>query len=352
MDANFIEEVADYFKCVLCKLVLKNPMYMVECAHRMCAQCLNNLRAHSNHNRAPLRCPCNGQVIDADKVFADEVLWRAVLDLKVRCNYVRVGCSWTGELRSLQGHMETQCMITLMKNIDERLLEKNEQIRTLEERLVNMEKEFKRREERIRQKCLEAEMIFVQRGSDIVKNTQDIVKMKRQLKEKDNCLLVFESQLLEQEEKNAQLRNEMSLINNQILPDVVNLDNSKDLYDSLYTKGTLMTTKSSALKDALDSLHENEEIRLVIKTAYPMVHNEEEEEDRNVDFQLGSDNDSTRTLGERFNGCVHLDEEDVCLLHLQRMLKSGERNAENVASSKAIAPLKLDLKKRAIGPST
>ena len=46
-DATFIEDVADYLKCIICQLVLRNPVLMVECGHRLCSGCFNRMKKHA-----------------------------------------------------------------------------------------------------------------------------------------------------------------------------------------------------------------------------------------------------------------------------------------------------------------
>ena len=71
MEGNFVGEVADNLKCIVCLLVLKNPVLIVKCGHRLCKACYESVRDHSTKNRTPLLCPHDRQSIEPDEVVAD-----------------------------------------------------------------------------------------------------------------------------------------------------------------------------------------------------------------------------------------------------------------------------------------
>ena len=48
-DANFISDVPEHFKCVMCHLVLRKPIQIMECGHRFCAPCFERVKASSQH---------------------------------------------------------------------------------------------------------------------------------------------------------------------------------------------------------------------------------------------------------------------------------------------------------------
>ena len=43
-DACFISEVPDYLKCVVCHLVLRQPIQIMKCGHRFCEPCFERLK--------------------------------------------------------------------------------------------------------------------------------------------------------------------------------------------------------------------------------------------------------------------------------------------------------------------
>ena len=47
--ANFISEVSEYLKCVVCYLVLRKPMQIMTCEHRICEPCFERIKGYSKH---------------------------------------------------------------------------------------------------------------------------------------------------------------------------------------------------------------------------------------------------------------------------------------------------------------
>ena len=48
-DANFISEVQDYLKCVVCHLVLRQPIHIMRCGHCFCEPCFERLKSYSQN---------------------------------------------------------------------------------------------------------------------------------------------------------------------------------------------------------------------------------------------------------------------------------------------------------------
>ena len=48
-DACFISEVPDYLKCVVCHLVLRQPIQIMKCGHCFCEPCFERLKGYSRH---------------------------------------------------------------------------------------------------------------------------------------------------------------------------------------------------------------------------------------------------------------------------------------------------------------
>ena len=49
IDANFISEVADNLKCVVCHLVMRQPVQIMTCGHRFCKPCFERIKGYSHH---------------------------------------------------------------------------------------------------------------------------------------------------------------------------------------------------------------------------------------------------------------------------------------------------------------
>ena len=46
-DANFEAEPPDYLKCIICALVLRDPVMIVECGHRFCKGCYEKMKDYA-----------------------------------------------------------------------------------------------------------------------------------------------------------------------------------------------------------------------------------------------------------------------------------------------------------------
>lgn len=108
-DANFVTEVHDLLKCAVCQFVLKNPVIILECGHRLCKECFENTKDYSILRGFDLLCPLDRTLIDKEKVFPDKGIERRILDLQVKCDNFDKGCTWTKELRQLQEHVSMEC---------------------------------------------------------------------------------------------------------------------------------------------------------------------------------------------------------------------------------------------------
>ena len=104
MEANFVGDVPDYLKCVVCHHVFKDPVMVIECGHRLCRRCFQDISNHSTQNNTPLLCPIDRKEVDPDKVIDDKGIHRAVMDLRVRCDQSDQGCTWVGDLERLEEH--------------------------------------------------------------------------------------------------------------------------------------------------------------------------------------------------------------------------------------------------------
>ena len=89
-----------YF-CTHCDLVLCNAL-QTKCAHLYCADCLPKLY----DNTIGSYVYSQDQVAFTDQeTFADRLIQREITNLIVNCTYTEQGCSWKGELKSLDSHL-------------------------------------------------------------------------------------------------------------------------------------------------------------------------------------------------------------------------------------------------------
>ena len=46
-DAPFVSDVFDFLKCVVCHMVLRNPIQIMNCGHRFCHPCFERIKNYS-----------------------------------------------------------------------------------------------------------------------------------------------------------------------------------------------------------------------------------------------------------------------------------------------------------------
>ena len=97
---NFITEPPKSRFCPICFELLTEP-HLSDCGHHVCCQCRTRLLADSKKECPECREP---DVLPSARL--NKFLQREINDLKVRCQYHREGCRWTGEVRDLQSHLD------------------------------------------------------------------------------------------------------------------------------------------------------------------------------------------------------------------------------------------------------
>lgn len=120
-DLNTVGETPDFLKCCICTLILRKPIQISSCGHRLCKACYINLKSHATKTRTPMVCPIDRQAVPASKVFDDLGIERMVNDLKVYCTKRDNGCVWTGELRNLDNHQKIGCVFLIENRVGEQL---------------------------------------------------------------------------------------------------------------------------------------------------------------------------------------------------------------------------------------
>ena len=111
-DLSFVAEVPDYLQCVVCQLVLRDPVLIIACGHRFCGQCFRQLQARATTAHVQFTCPIDQAIIDTAKVCEDLGFTRVIGCLVVRCDYHARGCQWEGELSELPTHL-AKCEFSL-----------------------------------------------------------------------------------------------------------------------------------------------------------------------------------------------------------------------------------------------
>ena len=104
-DAVFVVELSERFTCPVYQLALKEPQ-LTKCGHHFCETCLHNYldsRRQCYHS-----CPTCRSKLDPSKIFPNNAMKREILDLNIKCDQLKKGCQWVGELRSREDHDE-QC---------------------------------------------------------------------------------------------------------------------------------------------------------------------------------------------------------------------------------------------------
>ncbi|XP_066917356.1 TNF receptor-associated factor 4-like [Clytia hemisphaerica] len=121
-DVEFVEKLdreRDDIKCAICFMVLREPLQGSKCGHRYCKKCIEEF-----HEKNPKKCPQDWQ---DNEWFKDLGKEREILDLKIRCQNHRDGCTWQNELRDQEEHLKTCDFETIQCNLrcGEAVLRKN-----------------------------------------------------------------------------------------------------------------------------------------------------------------------------------------------------------------------------------
>ena len=86
-------------KCPVCLLVLREPYQATCCGKSFCKECVENVKARSN------KCPtCKTENFFS---YPNLGLQQSLYDFHVSCTHKSQGCEWTGELRELDNHLNS-----------------------------------------------------------------------------------------------------------------------------------------------------------------------------------------------------------------------------------------------------
>ena len=100
-DCEFIERPPDAIQvdCPICLSVLREPHQVTCCGYSYCQSCIERIQLQKSS------CPtCNATDFS---VFPNKGLKRSLYSLKIHCRHEKKGCQWTGELRELDKHLNT-----------------------------------------------------------------------------------------------------------------------------------------------------------------------------------------------------------------------------------------------------
>ena len=96
---RFQQAVSQYFKCVICRNVLRDPVTCRDHQHLFCRACINTHLANFE------RCPsCNQELCVHTLREAPRVVKNVLSELKIRCDFYERGCIKFVELGDLEKH--------------------------------------------------------------------------------------------------------------------------------------------------------------------------------------------------------------------------------------------------------
>ena len=87
------------FECPICLLVLREPYQATCCGKSFCKECIHHVKANLK--------PCPTCKDDSFKLFPNKGLQQSLYDFQVYCTHESKGCEWTGELRELDNHLNS-----------------------------------------------------------------------------------------------------------------------------------------------------------------------------------------------------------------------------------------------------
>ncbi|KXJ17712.1 TNF receptor-associated factor 4 [Exaiptasia diaphana] len=100
-EAKFVNAVDKCFECPVCLTVLRDPVQVTPCGHRVCKTCIQPIL----RNKRP-RCPLDNLPVCDDQVFSDNACHRQILSMDILCRHNEKGCTWTGPLNDHKKHLD------------------------------------------------------------------------------------------------------------------------------------------------------------------------------------------------------------------------------------------------------
>jgi TNF receptor-associated factor 4 len=191
-ECEFAEKVSKGIQaeCPICLLVLREPYQATCCGKSFCKECIESVKATSN------KCPtCKAEDFFS---YPNLGLQQSLYDFRVYCTYKSKGCEWTGELRELDNHLNSDspadkslqgCPFMLIKcplgcaeclkgmyrkdvkiHINDRLLSRvvmqNTQMETFKQQLQEISTQFKKDKEGLEQRLTELEIKVIELSAE------------------------------------------------------------------------------------------------------------------------------------------------------------------------------------------
>ena len=105
-DVNFVEKIHDRFRCNICTDVFKDPQLITCCGEKYCHSCLTTWFGKPGSKHCPY---CRSEKPNGMPWFVSEKgMKREIESFKVFCSNQKKGCNWTGELRNLAQHDQSE----------------------------------------------------------------------------------------------------------------------------------------------------------------------------------------------------------------------------------------------------
>ncbi|XP_053384338.1 uncharacterized protein LOC123563068 isoform X2 [Mercenaria mercenaria] len=139
-EALFEEDLERKYVCTVCLLVMKHAV-QTSCGHRFCEACICRVANESGM----CKCPVDNTWFDLYcDLFPDVAFQREILSLKVKCKHHHKGCTWTGELRDLEGRRETMASHEKaaahlhLSCMEQKILSQNKHISSLDNKIQQL----------------------------------------------------------------------------------------------------------------------------------------------------------------------------------------------------------------------
>eukprot|EP00117_Sycon_ciliatum_P043389 scpid40615/ scgid31421/ TNF receptor-associated factor 3; CD40 receptor-associated factor 1; TRAFAMN len=102
-DAHFDPPLDKKLECPICLYALRDPI-QTTCGHRFCKSCIErSLRAESK------TCPVDKRQLSKTDIYPDNWCRREVMCLTCKCRHVQEGCTWHGQLKDFEDHVQSSC---------------------------------------------------------------------------------------------------------------------------------------------------------------------------------------------------------------------------------------------------
>ena len=96
---RFDERVDDELICPICQLVLENPLYLIQCEHVFCSECINSW-IQTGHET----CPIDRKKIKKEDLKTPRLVIKFLDKLNIKCDYANQGCTSIVKLEQLANH--------------------------------------------------------------------------------------------------------------------------------------------------------------------------------------------------------------------------------------------------------